>query len=73
MFESGTQSEALLLERFIKKQKSKKLIEKIFDPEFIPKGKLAQLVRVPQVREPAEGSQSGQAVSFDGLFRFFRY
>ncbi len=38
------------LERFIKKQKSKSLIEKLIDPAFVPEGVLAQLVRVPHVR-----------------------
>jgi putative endonuclease len=51
VFEAGTHSEAVILERFIKKQKSKKLIEKLIDPTFIPEGKLAQLVRVPHVRD----------------------
>ncbi|MBA3706874.1 MAG: GIY-YIG nuclease family protein [Bacteroidetes bacterium] len=44
-------SEALTLERFIKKQKSRKLIERLINPQFIPEGKLAQLVRVPHVRD----------------------
>jgi len=39
------------LERFIKKQKSRKLIEQLIDPRFIPDGALAQLVRVPDVRD----------------------
>jgi putative endonuclease len=51
VFEVGTRSEAVLFERFIKKQKSKKLIEKLINPEFIPEGKLSQLVRVPHVRD----------------------
>ena len=52
IFEAGlTRSEALLLERFIKKQKSKTLIERLIDVEFIPEGKLAQLVRVPHLRD----------------------
>jgi putative endonuclease len=46
-----SRSVALKLERFIKSQNSKKLIEKLIDPEFIPTGKLAQLVRVPHVRD----------------------
>ena len=44
-------SEAMNLEKFIKKQKSKSLLEKLIDPEFKPSGKLAQLVRVPHVRD----------------------
>lgn len=47
VFEAGTKSEAIIIERFIKKQKSKKLMGKLIDPEFIPEGKLVQLVRVP--------------------------
>ena len=51
-FEAGeTRSEALILERFIKKQKSRRLIERLIDIEFIPDGKLAQLVRVPHLRD----------------------
>ena len=51
VFECGsTRSEALKLERFIKKQKSRTVIEKLIEPTFIPLGKLAQLFRVPHVR-----------------------
>ncbi len=42
---------AVQVERFIKKQKSRKLIERLIDPAFIPEGHLAQLVRVPHVRD----------------------
>lgn len=52
VFECGFgEKEAIRLERFIKKQKSRKLIELLVDPEFIPTGTLAQLIRVPQVRD----------------------
>ncbi len=37
------------LEIFIKKQKSRVLIERLIDTEFKPEGVLAQLVRVPHV------------------------
>ncbi|CAN5542478.1 hypothetical protein BH10BAC1_BH10BAC1_10600 [soil metagenome] len=47
LFQIATKSEVIILERFIKKQKSKTLIEKLIDPLFIPDGKLAALVRVP--------------------------
>lgn len=50
VFEAGTKSDAVTLERFIKKQKSKTLIAKLIDPAFIPEGKLALLVRVPPSR-----------------------
>jgi predicted GIY-YIG superfamily endonuclease len=42
---------AISCERFIKKQKSKVLIEKLCNPEFILDGKLGQLVRVPHLRD----------------------
>lgn len=45
----GPESEAMRIERFIKKQKSRKLIERLCDPSFVPTGILAQLVRIPQV------------------------
>ncbi len=41
------EKEALRVERFIKKQKSRKLIEQLSDPLFAPNAALAQLVRVP--------------------------
>ena len=51
LFECGmTASQAILNERFIKKQNSRKLIEMLCNPSFIPVGKLAQLVRVPHMR-----------------------
>ena len=48
---SEKEGEAKILETFIKKQKSRKLIEKLCDSEYVPTGKLAQLVRVPYVRD----------------------
>jgi putative endonuclease len=42
---------AVQVERFINKQKSRKLIERLIDPAFIPEGQLAQLVRVPHMRD----------------------
>ncbi|HRN42401.1 MAG TPA: GIY-YIG nuclease family protein [Vicingus sp.] len=52
VFEAGTSRiEAQRIVRFIKQQKSKLFIEKIIDPNFIPSGKLAQLVRVPKLRD----------------------
>ena len=44
-------SEVLHLEKFIKKQKSKQLLIKLCDVNFLPENKLAQLVRVPHVRD----------------------
>ena len=46
-----SEAEAIRVERFIKKQKSKTLISKLIDPSFIPAGELARLVRVPHVRD----------------------
>ena len=52
IFEAGRiRSEALIIEQFIKKQKSRKLIEKLIDPQFLPEGNIVQLVRVPHVRD----------------------
>jgi len=52
VFEAGKKrSDAEKMERFIKKQKSKKLIEKLIESSFQPQGVLAQLVRVPHVRD----------------------
>jgi len=47
----GGRGQALKIESFIKKQKSRTLIEKLIDPKFIPAASLAQLVRVPHVRD----------------------
>ena len=52
VFECGSEEkETIRLERFIKKQKSRKLIESLVNPNFEPTGQLAQLVRVPHVRD----------------------
>ena len=52
VFQCGLQEkEAMRLERFIKKQKSRKLIELLVNHEFTPVDSLAQLVRVPHVRD----------------------
>jgi putative endonuclease len=48
---SHTRGGADKIERFIKKQKSRTFIEKILAPEFIGKGPLASLVRVPHLRD----------------------
>jgi len=51
-FNCGSEeSAAIKIERFIKKQKSRILIKQLCDPTFIPEGILAQLVRVPHVRD----------------------
>ena len=52
LFQCGeSRSEAMKIEKFIKKQKSKKLLHKLIDPDFTPTGELAKLVRVPHVRD----------------------
>ncbi len=52
VFECGSEEkEAIRLERFIKKQKSRRLIELLIKSRFVPTGELAQLVRVPDVRD----------------------
>lgn len=52
VFETGIdRSAAMAAEKFIKKQKSRRLIEYLIDPTFEPDGSLAQLVRVPYVRD----------------------
>ncbi|MEP2668102.1 MAG: GIY-YIG nuclease family protein [Cyclobacteriaceae bacterium] len=48
---SELESEAMRIEKFIKKQKSRKLIETLCKADFVPSGQLAQLVRVPHVRD----------------------
>jgi putative endonuclease len=53
LFECGlTVSQAILLERVIKKQNSRKLLELLCNSNFIPVGKLAQLVRAPHILLP---------------------
>ena len=52
LFECGTSaSKGINIERFIKKQKNRRLIEMLCNPDFIPVSELSQLVRVPQVRD----------------------
>jgi putative endonuclease len=51
VFECGdSEKEAIKIERFIKKQKSRRFIEKMLKTEKF-EGMLAQLVRVPHVRD----------------------
>jgi putative endonuclease len=52
LFSCGNnESEAIQIERFIKKQKSRTLLEHLTNKEFVPTGRLAQLVRVPHLRD----------------------
>ena len=52
LFELGnSRSEAVKLERWLKRQKSRRLIEQMIDPGNELKGELSQLVRVPYVRD----------------------
>ena len=48
---SETESDAIRIEKFIKRQKSRKLLEKLCETDFVPDGRLAQLVRVPHMRD----------------------
>jgi putative endonuclease len=48
---SSIRGEADKIEKFIKRQKSKELLKKMLAPEFKGNGVLAQLVRVPHVRD----------------------
>jgi putative endonuclease len=48
---SNSELEALKIERFIKKQKSRKLLEQLCKHSFEPAGLLSQLVRVPDIRD----------------------
>ena len=48
---SEIEREAIWAERFIKKQKSRRLLQQLCDPSFVPTGFLAQLVRVPDIRD----------------------
>ena len=48
---SESEAEAIEMERFIKKQKSRILLQKLCNPGFQPDGFLAKLVRVPHVRD----------------------
>ena len=47
---SENRGEALLIEKFIKRQKSKKLLLKLIEPDFVPMGDLAQLERVSKLK-----------------------
>ena len=52
VFEAGaSRSEAMRLEEFIKRQKSRRLMERLTDPDFVPSRELAQLVRVPHAQD----------------------
>jgi putative endonuclease len=48
---SESRADAMKMEKFIKNQKSKLFLKKLVDPNFMPTGKLALLVRVPHVRD----------------------
>jgi putative endonuclease len=52
LFSCGEEeSKAMRIEKYIKKQKSRRLIEILCDDKFTPNASLAQLVRVPHVRD----------------------
>ncbi len=48
---SPIKGDADRIEKFIKRQKSRKLIEHLLAENFVGTGELAQLVRVPHVRD----------------------
>ncbi|HVX25655.1 MAG TPA: GIY-YIG nuclease family protein [Parafilimonas sp.] len=48
---SENEGETMRIEKFIKKQKSKKLIQKLTEESYVPIGELALLVRVPHLRD----------------------
>jgi putative endonuclease len=51
VFSLENKTEAIRIERFIKKQKSRTLIERMCQDDFIGTDNLVQLVRVPHVRD----------------------
>ena len=52
VFECGdSEAAAMKFEKYIKSQKSKKLLEQLCNKLFTPWGALAQFVRVPDVRD----------------------
>ena len=52
LFEVGeSRGEAMKIERFIKKQRSREFVKLLCNKDYIPKSSLAQLVRVPQLRD----------------------
>jgi len=52
LFDVGdNKTTALKIEKYIKKQKSRSLLIKLGDKNFVPKDKLAQMVRVPHLRD----------------------
>ncbi|MDA3906316.1 MAG: GIY-YIG nuclease family protein [Bacteroidales bacterium] len=48
---SKNEGETIIIERYIKKQKSRSLLMRLIDPNYTPTGKLNKLVRVPQMRD----------------------
>ena len=51
VYEVENESVAIKIERFIKKQKSRNLIMRLCQEDFVGENILAQLVRVPHVRD----------------------
>ena len=48
---NGTEADAIGIEKFIKKQKSSKFIVRLLEEETVFSGVLAQLARVPKLRD----------------------
>ena len=57
---SENKGDAMVLEKFIKKQKTRKLIEKLINPNYIPTDSLAQLV-IPYLRDARAGLIRGSS------------
>ena len=57
---SENKGDAMVLEKFIKKQKTRKLIEKLINPNYIPTDSLAQLV-IPHLRDARAGLIRGSS------------
>ncbi len=52
LFEVGeSRGKAMKIERFIKKQRKRDFVKLLCNKYYIPKSSLAQLVRVPQLRD----------------------
>jgi predicted GIY-YIG superfamily endonuclease len=79
VFQCGTtKAEAMQIEKFVKKQKSRNLLEQLCDPSFIPTEYLAQLVRVRtcginQRVVRTCGTAGAEGWQFAGLFMFYLY
>ena len=51
LFQVSEKETAIRTERFLKRQKSRRLLEMLCDSNFVPEGKLSVLLRVPHVED----------------------